>query len=40
MFFLLNFNFYTAKTPCQYDKKEILMQLGSVSSGLGIKVAF
>ena len=28
MFFLLNFNFYTAKTPCQYDKKEILMQLG------------
>ena len=32
MYFLSNFNFYIAKTPCQYDKEEILMHLGSVSS--------
>ena len=31
MYFMSNFNFYIAKTPCQYDKKEIFMQLGFVS---------
>ena len=31
MYFMSNLNFYIAKTPCQYDKKEIFMQLGFVS---------
>ena len=31
MYFVSNFNFYIAKTPCQYDNKEILMQLGLIS---------
>ena len=39
--YFLSISTYIAKTPCQYDKKEMLMQLGSVSgpsffSGLGL----